>query len=204
MLALSMPLPVSSFRSAFLAVILLERIPAFKKRSDCMLHTKKSLPKSCERKHFIILCILFFGYLLLLFAGCVILSTDVQTPTAGASESIQNELSPHVSPYFDIEVSDVQIRHLENNSNHQVEITIIGNLPDQCEYDFYTVENRNGQNINITLKAIHPSVACKQETQIIKYDLILGRDMPEGERGFSPGNYVLIVNNFRSTFQIEE
>jgi len=165
---------------------------------------KESSPKSCRRKCSTMFFALTFGCLLFLFAGCVIFSTDVQKPAISTSESIQNELSPHVSPYFDVEVSDVQIRHLENKSKHQVEITIIGYLPDQCEYDFYTVENRNGQNINITLKAIHPSAECKQETQIIQYDLLLGRDMPESERGFSPGNYVLTVNNFQSAFQIQE
>jgi hypothetical protein len=113
------------------------------------------------------------------------------------------ESTPHVSPYIKVMVEDVEIRFLET-SPVQVELVIHGTLPDQCKYDFYSVENRGEQNVKVTLHAIHPADSCQQTSQSIEYVLLLGRDMSESERGFAPGDYELVVNTYQTTFSIKE
>jgi len=120
------------------------------------------------------------------------------TPEAGMTES-----APRVSPYIKVMVVDVEIRYLETKPV-QVELVIRGTLPDQCKYDFYSVENRGDQNVKVSLDGIHPADnSCLQTTQTIEYVLRLGRDMPELERGFSPGDYKLTVNNYQTSFSIK-
>ena len=120
------------------------------------------------------------------------------TPEAPATES-----APRVSPYVRVMVEGVDIRYLETRPV-QVELVIRGTLPDQCQYDFYSVENRGGQNIKVTLFGIHPADSCEQTSQGIETTLLLGRDMPESERGFAPGDYTLMVNNYQTTFSVRE
>jgi len=113
------------------------------------------------------------------------------------------ESTPRVSPYIDVMVDDVEIRYLETNPV-QVELVIRGTLPDQCKYGFYSVEYRGNLNVNISLSGIHPADnSCVQTIQTIEYVLLLGRDMPESERGFAPGDYTLIVNDYQITFSIK-
>ena len=113
------------------------------------------------------------------------------------------ENAPHVSPYIDVVVMNVEIRYLEINPV-QIELVIRGTLPDQCKYDFYSIENRANQNVKVTLYGIHPAdSSCLQTIQSIEYVLPLGRDMPESERGFVPGDYELKVNNYQTTFSIK-
>jgi inhibitor of cysteine peptidase len=120
------------------------------------------------------------------------------TPEAGMTKS-----APHVSPYIKVMVVDVEIRFLETNPV-QVELVIRGTLPDQCKYDFYSVENRADQNVKVNLDGIHPAdTGCLQTDQNIEYVLPLGRDMPEAERGFSPGDYKLTVNKYQTSFSIK-
>ena len=124
--------------------------------------------------------------------------TFTSTPEAGMTESV-----PHVSPYIKVTVVDVEIRYLETNPV-QVELVIRGTLPDQCKYGFYSVETRADQNVKVSLDGIHPADnSCLQTDQSIEYVLRLGRDMPEAERGFSPGDYKLTVNNFQTSFSIK-
>jgi hypothetical protein len=111
--------------------------------------------------------------------------------------------APRVSPYIKVMVVEVEIRYLETNPV-QVELVIRGTLPDQCKYGFYSVENRADQNIKVRLDGIHPADnSCPQATQSMEYVLHLGRDMPEAERGFSPGDYKLTVNNYQTSFSIK-
>lgn len=127
-------------------------------------------------------------------------SNPAQAPTpAGPTQ----ESTPRVSPYINVMVDDVKIRYLKTNPV-QVELVIRGTLPDQCKYDFYSIENRGNLSIKIRLSGIHPAdYSCKQTIQTIEYVLLLGRDMPELARGFAPGNYGLMVNNYKTTFSIE-
>jgi hypothetical protein len=111
--------------------------------------------------------------------------------------------TPHVSPYIKVMVVDVEIRFLETNPV-EVELVIRGTLPDQCKYNFYSVENRSGQNIKVSLDGIHPAdTGCLQTEQSIEYVLPLGRDMPQAERGFSSGDYKLTVNSYQGYFSIK-
>jgi inhibitor of cysteine peptidase len=120
------------------------------------------------------------------------------TPETGMTES-----APRVSPYIKVTVVDVEIRYLETNPV-QIELVIRGTLPDQCKYDFYSVENRVGQNVKVSLDGIHPADnSCLQANQSMEYVLRLGRDMPESERGFSPGDYKLTVNGYQTSFSIK-
>lgn len=120
------------------------------------------------------------------------------TPTAGPTDN-----APHVSPYIKVMVTGVDIRYLDTKPV-QVELVIRGTLPDQCKYDFYSVETRADQNVKVSLDGIHPSDnSCDQTTQTIEYVLRLGRDMPESERGFSQGDYKLTVNNYQANFSIK-
>jgi hypothetical protein len=120
------------------------------------------------------------------------------TPEAGITDS-----APRVSPYIKVMVVDVEIRYLETNPV-QVELVIRGTLPDQCKYGFYSVENRADLNIKVRLDGIHPADnSCPQTNQSMEYVLRLGRDMPEAERGFSPGDYKLTVNNYQTSFSIK-
>jgi hypothetical protein len=123
--------------------------------------------------------------------------------TTQESETVTQESSPHVSPYVDVVVTDVEIRYLET-APVQVELVIRGTLPDQCKYNFYSVENRRNQNIKISVKGRHPAEGCEQISQAVEYILLLGRDMPESERGFTPGNYTLSVNKYQTVFTIKE
>ena len=119
------------------------------------------------------------------------------------SEAEMTESIPHVSPYVQVTVTDVEIRFLETDPV-QVELVIRGTVPDQCKYGFYSVENRVGQNVKVSLAGIHPADrSCPQVTQNIEYVLPLGRDMPEAERGFSSGDYMLTVNNYQTDFTIQ-
>ncbi len=111
--------------------------------------------------------------------------------------------APIVSPYIDVIVNDVGIRYLDT-SPIQVELTIVGSLPDGCKYDYYSVENRLEDKIKVSLKGIHPgNYDCEPKGQNIEYVLLLGRDMSDNERGFSKGKYVLVVNNFLTEFVID-
>jgi len=113
------------------------------------------------------------------------------------------ESTPRVSPYIDVIVEDVEIRYQATNPV-QVELVIRGTLPDQCKYEFYSIENRRNLNVKISLSGIHPADnSCVQTIQTIEYVLLLGRDMPESERGFFPGDYTLTVNNYQTTFSIK-
>lgn len=113
------------------------------------------------------------------------------------------ESTPLVSPYIDVMVDDVEIRYLETNPV-QVELVIRGTLPDQCKYGFYSLENRRDLNVKIKLSGIHPADnSCIQTNQTIEYVLLLGRDMPDSERGFAPGDYVLTVNKYQTAFSIK-
>lgn len=128
--------------------------------------------------------------------------SEYPKPTA-TSEAGMTESAPHVSPYIKVMVVDVEIRFLETNPV-RVELVIRGTLPDQCNYNFYSVENRSGQSVKISLDGIHPAdTGCLQTDQNIEYVLLLGRDMPEAERGFSPGDYKLAVNIYQTSFSIK-
>jgi hypothetical protein len=121
----------------------------------------------------------------------------VVAPTTGLTES-----APHVSPYIRVTVVAVEVRPLDTNPV-QVELVIRGTLPDQCTYQFYSVENRAEQTVKVNLDGIHPAdTSCLQTDQTIQYVLPLGRDMPEAERGFPPGDYKLVVNNYQTSFSI--
>jgi hypothetical protein len=112
------------------------------------------------------------------------------------------ESTPHVSPYIRVHVLSVEVRFLDTTPV-EVELVIRGTLPDQCKYEFYSVENRVDQSVRVDLRGIHPSDSnCPQEEQTIEYALPLGRDMPEAERGFAPGEYNLMVNNYQTSFSI--
>ena len=157
---------------------------------------------------------------LLFLAGCVKSETPIVeiTPKALAEISLtpqeglkftstpevgMQESTPRVSPYIDVMVENVEIRYLETDPV-QVELVIRGTLPDQYQYGFYSVENRGDQNVKIRLSGIHPANnSCLHTDQTIEYVLLLGRDMPESERGFTPGDYELIVNNYQTTFSIK-
>ena len=122
------------------------------------------------------------------------------TPTPVATST---ENAPHVSPYIKVAVTGVEIRYLDTKPV-QVELVIKGTLPDQCKYDFTSVETRADLNVKVSLDAIHPAdTSCAQTIQTIEYVLRLGRDMPEAERGFSQGNYKLAVNNYPIDFSIK-
>lgn len=124
-------------------------------------------------------------------------------PTFTPEAEMMGITTPHVSPYIRVMVLNVEIRFLETNPV-QVEIVIRGTLPDQCKYDFYSVENRGVQRVKVSLDGIHPTdMGCPQTIQDVEYVLLLGRDMPEAERGFSPGEYELVVNNYQSGFSIK-
>jgi hypothetical protein len=130
-------------------------------------------------------------------------ATPIVEATPTGLEARMTESAPHVSPYIDVMVVNVEIRYLETNPA-QIELVIHGTLPDQCKYDFYSIENRANQNVKITLDGIHPAdISCLQTNQSIEYVLRLGRDMPESERGFAPGDYELKVNNYQTTFSIK-
>jgi len=102
-----------------------------------------------------------------------------------------------------VDISEVDVRYLDTNPV-QIELIIRGQLPDQCQYEFYSVENRQENVIKITLKGIHPADSCEQSSQEIVHILLLGRDMAEANRGFKPGDYILIVNGYQIGFSIEE
>ena len=113
------------------------------------------------------------------------------------------EYAPHVSPYIRVTVVDVEVRFLETDPR-QVELTIRGSLPDMCKYGFYAVETRREQNVKVTLAGIHPpDRSCLQTAQDVEYKMRLGRSRPEADRGFSPGEYRLIVNNYQTSFSIK-
>jgi len=108
-----------------------------------------------------------------------------------------------VSPYVPVKIQDIEIRYLKVTPV-QVELIIHGTLPDQCTYDLYSVENRGNLEVRIDIKGIHPSNRnCLQTEQTIEYVLLLGRDMPEKERGFVQGEYTLVVNDFITAFSIK-
>jgi hypothetical protein len=147
-----------------------------------------------------------FGCIFLLsLAGCGpknATTEEVQKVTP-IPEATPTENAPHVSPYIKVTVTGVDIRYLDTKPV-QVEIVIRGTLPDQCKYDFYSVETRAGQNVKVSLDGIHPADnSCAQTIQTIEYVLRLGRDMPESDRGFSQGDYKLTVNNYQSDFSVK-
>ena len=110
---------------------------------------------------------------------------------------------PHVSPYIRVEVTEVELRYLDTDPV-QAELVIRGTLPDQCRYEFYSVESRVEQTVRVDLSGIHPAdTSCAQTPQAVEYVLPLGRDMPEAARGFPPGEYQLVVNNYQTHFSIK-
>jgi hypothetical protein len=157
-----------------------------------------------------------FFLLALFLSGCsgetmpttqLISQTATKPPTMTASSPLFTATpnnQPIVSPYLDVLIESVEIRIVDANLS-RVELVIRGSLPDQCKYGFYTVENRGDHNIKITLKGIHPqNTTCAQTAQSIEYIYQLGRDMPESKRGLEAGNYELTVNNYSTSFTIEE
>jgi len=110
---------------------------------------------------------------------------------------------PIVSPYINVTVTGVDVQYLDTRPV-QVELVIHGTLPDQCTYDFYSIENRTSDQVKITLKGIHPSTTdCAQTEQLLTYTLLLGKDFPEAQRGFEPGSYQLLVNGYQTSFTID-
>lgn len=152
------------------------------------------------------------------FVGCTKNATPIVEPTkltgmlptllevqksTSTPKTRMTESTPHVSPYIKVMVVDVEIRFLETDPV-QVELVISGTLPDQCKYVFYSVENRVDNNIKVSLDGIHPpETGCSQTDQTIEYVMLLGRDMPEADRGFLPGDYNLTVNNYKTSFSIK-
>lgn len=109
--------------------------------------------------------------------------------------------NPHVSPQVKVAVEYVEVRLLETDPV-QVELVIKGTLPDQCKYELITTEDRTDDSIKITLEGLRPPENCQDSTQNIEYVLLLGRDLPEPERGFNPGNYELRINDYQTSFSI--
>jgi hypothetical protein len=126
-----------------------------------------------------------------------------ETQLTDTPKVVMTDNAPHVSPYIKVTVTKVDIRYLDTNPV-QVELVIWGTLPDQCKYDFYSIENRNNTQVKISLDGIHPSDStCANTSQAVQYVLKLGRDFPEKNRGFAQGEYKLIVNNFQTNFLIK-
>lgn len=138
-----------------------------------------------------------------LLMGCAENQSMTQENPPQASKTATQGSSPHVSPYFDLMVNEVEVRYIETNPV-QIEIVIQGTLPDQCKYEFYSSENRRNQDVKITLKVRHPAGDCDQVSQNVEYTLLLGQNKPEAERGFSPGDYTLIVNKYQTVITIKE
>jgi hypothetical protein len=132
----------------------------------------------------------------------LVLLLVVFTAGCAATTPVVAPATPVVSPYIKVAVEDVKIRYLATKPV-QVELLIRGALPDQCKYEFYSLENRGDQDVKITLYGIHPAgLNCPQTKQTIEYALPLGRDLPEAERGFVPGSYQLRVNDYQTTLSI--
>jgi hypothetical protein len=127
-----------------------------------------------------------------------------EVPTGSATpEPTMTDSAPHVTPYIKVVVESVDIRFLGTDPE-TVELVIRGTLPDQCTYDFYSIENRSSQEIKISLAGIHPGdTGCERTVQTIEYVMLLGRDLPEAERGLSAGDYKLTVNNYQTSFSIK-
>jgi hypothetical protein len=126
---------------------------------------------------------------------------DINTRQPPASQATPP--APIVSPYIDVAVTGIEVIFLDTHPV-QVELIIHGSLPDQCAYDFYSIENRTPDQVKITLKGIHPSTLdCAQTVQNIDHSLRLGQDFPEIQRGFEPGSYQLTVNGYQTTFVID-
>jgi hypothetical protein len=130
-------------------------------------------------------------------------ATIPQQPDPAATPTIEvTQSAPRVSPYIEVMVTGVRIRFLETNPV-QVELVILGTLPDQCKYGYYSIENRTDQTIKVSLIGIHPAdTDCPQREQSIEYELHLGADMPVAEQGFSTGDYQLTINNYHTSFSI--
>lgn len=125
------------------------------------------------------------------------------TAIPAAPETGLPVVAPQVSPYFKLQVTSVEIRSLATTPA-RVELVIHGVLPDQCKYEFYAVETRAQNSVRISLDAIHPNDnSCAQTEQATQYTLALGRDLPEAQRGFAPGEYVLTVNEYQASFSIK-
>lgn len=135
---------------------------------------------------------------------------EENTPTSEVIPNITNTptatmliVPPEVSPYVDVIVESVEIRIL-GTSPQQIELLIKGTLPDQCNYVFYALENRGDKYVKVSLKGKHPpDTSCGKEQQVIEYPYLLGQNLPESKRGFGPGTYQLVVNNYQTTFVIE-
>ncbi len=108
---------------------------------------------------------------------------------------------PIVSPYVDVVVTGVEVRKLPTQPV-RVELVIRGTLPDQCKYRFIAVDHREGQQVRVQLRAMHPAEQCDPTVQSIEYVLPLERNMPESKRGFAPGTYELTINDYQTTFSI--
>ena len=125
----------------------------------------------------------------------------------GASAAISPAATangPIVSPYIDVQVTGVEI-HFLSTRPAQAELAIQVVLPDQCKYRFYAVDNRQGQNIRVQIRAIHPpDNTCIQTAQTTEYVLALGRNLPMDQRGLAPGLYHLSINTFQTTFSVKE
>ena len=132
------------------------------------------------------------------------LLVTVLLATAGCAAPLTPKApgGPIVSPYVPVTVEDVQARLLPTDPV-QVELLIRGTLPDMCEYPIYTVESRVQGSIRVSMDGMHPSdVMCAQALQTIEYIYLLGRDLPEAERGLRPGTYEVTVNQHRTTLII--
>jgi hypothetical protein len=137
-------------------------------------------------------------------------AVDPGIPTAtgdsqdnSSSQSPATPMAPIVSPYIDVAVTGIEVIFLDTHPV-QVKLIIHGTLPDQCSYDFYSIENRLPDQVKITLTGIHPSTTdCIQAVQTLTHTLLLGQDFPEAQRGFAPGSYLLSVNGYQTTFIID-
>ena len=163
---------------------------------------------------------ILFTILLICLAGCSESNYSNETPSAYPNPTIDSRTEPgvaatqtpsfsstpegpSVSPYIDVTVTETEII-FKDTLPIQVELIIHGTLPDQCTYDYYSVENRQPGQVKITLRGIHPAKTdCEQTSQNITYSLLLGQDLPENQRGFEPGSYLLIINDYQTTFTIE-
>lgn len=135
--------------------------------------------------------------------GTTLLASSKTPQPSQTAETNMPDSTPHVSPYVPVRVDSVEFRFSETTPV-QVELIIRGILPDQCKYEFYSVENRLDQTVRVSLHGIHPAdMSCPQTDQTIEYILLLGRDMPEVDRGFPPGDYQLKVNDYQTSFSIQ-
>lgn len=128
-----------------------------------------------------------------------------EDPGSTASPSaidISTPSDPGISPFIDVNVTGVEIHFLETFPV-QVQLVIHGTVPDQCTYVFHALDKRIDHQIKVTLTGRHPAGgSCTQTSQDVEHTLLLGGWLPEGERGFEPGDYQLLVNLYQTSFSI--